>query len=309
MSDLENNETPQTTDKPGLKIFEGKTEKWVYGSYLFLAATLVTWGLVFLRLGSTSVVLHAAIAPSIGALTVAMMFWGLVATLFRPPALQRPRIVGFAILLFVGFVNNVPLFAPPLSTESWRSPEAQVPRRGEVYVIAGGEDRATNYHATTAAYRWATDFTVLAKGKKFALDGKKNEDYACFGRPVVAPLGGDVVDIENDVTDNTPGEVSEDFSNVFGNYVLIKFDDHAYLFIAHMKEGTVRPRIGDRIEQGDTIGACGNSGRSIEPHVHVHAQNTETFPYSESRPLKYRSVGMPKGESKWNAGDGERISL
>ena len=73
MSDLENNETPQTTDKPGLKIFEGKTEKWVYGSYLFLAATLVTWGLVFLRLGSTSVVLHAAIAPSIGALTVAMI--------------------------------------------------------------------------------------------------------------------------------------------------------------------------------------------------------------------------------------------
>lgn len=317
--DAKNEEVESTeetsTPKRRQIVTGGKPEFWVYVAGAFLVATVACWAVVFSKLGPPSIVAHTMVAPTIGALTVAIMMWGLVTAFFRPPALQKPRVVGFLTLLVVGYFNNVPLFAPPLSTTQWEGPTAQIPL-AEAYVTAGGDDSKTNYHATTAAYRWGTDFTVTKDGKKFALDGKKNTDYFCFGQSVNAPVSGRVVDVRTDIADNLPGEIRPEFDHVFGNHVVIEFGENAYAFIAQLQFQSVSVNIGDEVTPATEIGKCGNSGRSIEPHVHVHAQNSKNFPYSESLPLRYSfsengkriESAFPIGETTWGAGDGAAIT-
>ena len=47
-----------------------------------------------------------------------------------------------------------------------------------------------------------------------------------------------------------------------------------FLFIGHLRPGSVAVRQGERVEAGQWIGRVGNSGNSSEPHVHLHLQDT-----------------------------------
>ena len=40
----------------------------------------------------------------------------------------------------------------------------------------------------------------------------------------------------------------------------------------HLRQGSVRPKVGDRMQPCDPIGEMGNSGNSAEPHLHLHVQ-------------------------------------
>ncbi len=315
MSEIESNPPAENTPQV-MPAGNHKWEWWAIFAMILLAVFLVAWILVFLRLGTPSVWAHGIVVPGIGFLTVPMMFFGLLRTIFRPPAIQRPRTIALGALLFMGVFGTIPFFSPPLSTEDWSTTtEIRLPFEGEWMTMAGGEDRDRNYHATTPAYRWGYDFTVLRDGKKFQLDGAKNEDYFCFGQPVLAPLDATVYDVQNSETDNVPGEVPT--GGTFGNFVILKFDENAHLFLAHLKEGSVTVAPGDTVKTGQKLGECGNSGRSLEPHLHVHAQNSAEFPFAESLPLKFSNYkigeklvekGMPQGSTSYDEPNGDLVS-
>jgi murein DD-endopeptidase MepM/ murein hydrolase activator NlpD len=44
------------------------------------------------------------------------------------------------------------------------------------------------------------------------------------------------------------------------------------VLLAHLKQGSVAVKGGQRVAAGDIVGAVGNSGNTDEPHLHVHAQ-------------------------------------
>ena len=59
---------------------------------------------------------------------------------------------------------------------------------------------------------------------------------------------------------------------------------------------------GDQVQEGDPIGACGNSGNTSEPHIHIHhqRQDPQRFPlnFAEGLPLYFRGhdgPAMPEG--------------
>ena len=56
-----------------------------------------------------------------------------------------------------------------------------------------------------------------------------------------------------------------------GNHVMI--ETHAGLVVAvcHLQRASVQVQIGHSVRVGDTLGRCGNSGNSTEPHVHLQA--------------------------------------
>lgn len=293
-----------------------KTELWVKLAIGLGAMMVASWIAVFLQLGIASVWVHAMLIPSLGALTVAFMAAGLGYTLFRPPAFRRSRTIAFAVLLTAGVVGNVPLFAPPLKTSDWTTDVPHyLPFQGVWVTLAGGPDPDTNYRATTAALRWGYDFTVVREGKKFALDGHRNRDWFCYGEPVYAPVAGYVVRAEGHVVDNTPGEVNPE--SVFGNNVVIEVSPSEYVFVTNLKHQSLTVRAGDEVTADQVIGRCGNSGRSIEPHVHVHAQDRLDFPLAQGLPMRFSRYeadgeavekGMPIGSSDWEAADGQRVS-
>lgn len=149
-----------------------------------------------------------------------------------------------------------------------------LPFLGNWFVLNGGDTRGLNHHHGNKAQNFAFDFTKVNKaGKSFNNDGKENEDYFCFGEPVLSPGDGVVVEAVDGVKDNKPG--NGNYLAGAGNYIVIKHLDKEYSFIAHLRNGSVSVKAGDSISVGDKLGECGNSGTSFAPHLHYHLQDSD----------------------------------
>ncbi len=186
----------------------------------------------------------------------------------------------------------------------------RLPSNEAIRVAWGGDRLATNYHhASTPDQRWAYDLVVEP-----AMHGSENlEDYGCYGTPVVAPVSARVHYSTDGAPDHTPGAVSMDTANPTGNVVVLALETGTYLMIAHLKPGSVLVEAGDQVREGEPIGACGNSGNTSEPHIHIHHQRQDPrhrpLQLSEGLPLYFRDhdgPAMPEGGLKVSNG---RITL
>lgn len=159
--------------------------------------------------------------------------------------------------------------------------DLEFPLRGGRFVIAnGGSTDLVNAHIDTLDDpRFAP-----VRGQSYALDivevnvigvrawtplPSDPARYAIFGRPVHAPCSGAVSQIENTLPDLAPPQT--DPRNPAGNRVMIDCGGFIVL-LAHLKQGSVAVKSGQRVAAGDIVGAVGNSGNTDEPHLHVHAQ-------------------------------------
>lgn len=291
-------------------------ELWTQVAIMMAGIGAVGWVLVLMRLGTVSIYIHSFILSTLGILTLPIMFWGLTKTIFNRPVLRRSRTVGFLVLIGVALFCNVPMFAVPLSTEDFQSTHNyRLPFDGEWVTTAGGDSTATNYHATTATYRFGYDFTRAQNAKRFKGEGNELSDYYCYAAPVLAPVAGKVVQLENNHEDNPPNSFSDE--SVLGNHVVIKVDDAEYLYIAQLKEKSIPLEVGQQLAAGEKIGECGNSGRALLPHVHIHLQNTSEFPMAESLPFEFSSYiadgkpvekGAPLGSNDRESSLGQRVT-
>lgn len=78
---------------------------------------------------------------------------------------------------------------------------------------------------------------------------------------VVAARGGVVKDVREDSPDNGKG-------NGEHNFVLIEHADGSVAFYAHLMQYGVDVRVGDVVRQGQPIARSGNSGLTLQPHLH-----------------------------------------
>lgn len=133
------------------------------------------------------------------------------------------------------------------------------------------------------AWRHAWDFVITNRqGLPYKNSGDLPEDYYCFNKSVLAPAGGTVEEVINNVPDNTIGDVNT--KNNWGNTLIIKHNDYLYSKMSHLKYQSVEVKPGDAVKKGQVIGKCGNSGRSPYPHLHFQFQAN---PYVGSVTLDY----------------------
>lgn len=290
-------------------------EWWALAALSLALLVVISFAVAYLNLGVVSIYAHALVIPALGFMTVPLMFIGLLRTIFRPPAIRRSRTIAFGALIVAGILGNNPMFPAPVSTHDVQlSQPYRLPVQGEWTALAGGPDKDRNYHATTSAHRWAYDLTLVKDGKKFNLDGARNEDYFAFGKPVFSPINGKVVVAETGLSDNTPGQAD---AILLGNHLVIEVTPSEFLVLAHLKQSSIKVKVGESVAAGQHIADVGNSGRSIEPHLHIHVQNSPNFPFSESIPLSFTDVtingtpaktGTPLGNSDWDTLDGDRVA-
>lgn len=290
-------------------------EWWALGSVSLGILMVLTFAVAYAGLGVPSLYAHGLAIPALGFLTVPLMFVGLLRTFFRPPAVRRTRSIAFACLIVAGILGNKPIFPAPVSTGATPlTGTYRLPFDGEWVTLTGGEDLDHNIHATTSALRWSYDFTRVVDGKRFQLDGAKNEDFFVFGQPVVSPVSGEVVAVETGLSDNPPGQFD---AALLGNHVVIKVTDTEFVFLGHLKQNSATVRVGEKVTAGQPIAAVGNSGRSIEPHLHIHAQNSQAFPFSEGLRLTFANAhvngaavpaAMPRGGEQWSPEGADRVS-
>jgi Peptidase family M23 len=67
---------------------------------------------------------------------------------------------------------------------------------------------------------------------------------------------------------------SEPLDQYGGNHIVQDIGDGNHAFYAHLKPGSIRVKVGDRLTTGQTIASVGNSGNTRAPHLHFHLMRT-----------------------------------
>jgi murein DD-endopeptidase MepM/ murein hydrolase activator NlpD len=165
-----------------------------------------------------------------------------------------------------------PSVAPKPAPERHKT-QFSLPFTGRWLVFWGGDTRELNQHHDVPNQRFALDLVgVDESGQTHRSGGSRNEDYYAFGREVLAPADGTVIEVIEGVRDNAPGSMNP-YSAV-GNCVLIQHRNEEVSVLAHLKMGSIVVKAGDNVKRGQLLGKCGNSGNSSEPHLHYHLQNS-----------------------------------
>lgn len=110
-------------------------------------------------------------------------------------------------------------------------------------------------------------------------DGHRGTDIAIYGRFEAQDAGRDIVAAaDGQVIAAHDGEFDRCTSGMcsggggFGNYVAIRHADGKVTYYAHMRRGSVRVSVGDRVTCGQVIGQVGSSGYSTGPHCHFEVR-------------------------------------
>ncbi len=137
-------------------------------------------------------------------------------------------------------------------------------------------------------------------GQRFAIDFNQLDDenrpgtgdpalpgsFPTFGQPVLAVADATVVEAVDRYPDLKVGETREDLNadTAGGNRVILDLGDGRYAIYAHLQAGSLHVQAGDRVQQGQIIGAAGSSGTGGGPHLHFQVSD---------RPSVLASSGLP----------------
>lgn len=169
-----------------------------------------------------------------------------------------------------------------------------LPFGGEWLVVNGGVTPSTSHSWDIITQRYAYDFVKLAEGlQRHEGNGRLLTDYACYDQPILAAAPGTIVIVRDGIRDwPHPGVGFIDlFCRDFrGNHVIIQHAENEFTVYAHLIPGSITAQVGDRVQRGQQIGRCGNSGHSTEPHLHFHLQDRADFFTSVGLPVSFSAI-------------------
>lgn len=255
------------------------------GRLSFLA--LLAAGLVGGTLGSLEVVLSDDTAR-----LLQLGFWLSVAVLAVAALVPHTRVyVLTSILLALGVLFLAlqvgRLYLPP------RNPVTiAMPFTGEWWVFSGGRGVFVNSHWTTSQQRNALDVIQVVNGSSHRGDSKRLTSYHAFGKPLLAPAAGRISVVLDTRPDLAIGDT--DRRHPEGNFLVMDIGGGRYVMMGHLKQGSARVDVGDRVRLGQPLAQVGNSGNTSEPHLHIQVQNVSTFevadPGIRTYPILFRDT-------------------
>ena len=174
-----------------------------------------------------------------------------------------------------------------------------------------------SHHRYIPSNEFALDF--FKTGADGAIDEgarKSATDDFGFGEPIHAVADGEVVFVIDDQTQDPEalmrhdgesikdararitryqmGRFAENFrAAAAGNLVTIKHEKDGqteYSSYGHLDAGSVAVSVGDRVKQGDVIGAVGNTGDSTLTHLHFQLNDGADAFHSRSLPVSFSNA-------------------
>jgi hypothetical protein len=281
------------------------------GILLILGVSASLWALILLG-GLPSRIAWYSFPLAVPAVALIVLVWTTVVLVRRREISRRQVATAVVALVALYPVAWIPAdfpFAYPVSEGRVRPGlTVRVPLDGPVRVLYGGNRKAENYHAVFPDQRWAFDLAIDPNPDELATPGLPFTEYGCWGAPVLAPANGHVTAAHDGEPDNTPGTSWRARLDPAGNYVDIEVaSTRTHLLVAHLKQGSVRVTTGQPALEGDTLGACGSSGNSTLPHVHIHHQrepwaHAAVWRLAEGLPLRFRDY---RGDEEPRGGGSE----
>jgi hypothetical protein len=131
------------------------------------------------------------------------------------------------------------------------------------------------------------------------------ERFVGFGKAVLAPASGTVQAVHDGEPDHAArrsqlalipyalgqaGRVRRGLPAIAGNCVVIALGPGGpYVWLAHLRRGTVRVEPGDEVTVGDEVAECGNSGNSTQPHLHLQVTDSSQWQTARGIPMAFRN--------------------
>ncbi len=167
--------------------------------------------------------------------------------------------------------------------------------------ITGG--MTTHFGIKANFMRYAHDLVITdTTGSLFRTDGAAPEDWYGFGAPVLAAGDGVVSELHDGMADNRKGApppfdqaaIMKNLKLFLGNYVIVDHGNGEFSLFAHLKQGSVRVKSGQRVTRGEAIGAMGMSGDAFLVHLHYQLQSSPVF--EEGLPAVFGDVEFATGK-------------
>lgn len=150
------------------------------------------------------------------------------------------------------------------------------------------------------AMRYSYDFVpVDENGQMTRGRNRTMEDYIGFGAPILATAAGRIVAAVSHRPDDgsfNPAESNADPNALLGNHVVIDHGDGSFSIFAHVRQNSVRVRVGQRVRAGEAIAQIGSSGSSLFPHLHYQLVDAPTM-RGEGLPSYFRGISLRRGQA------------
>jgi hypothetical protein len=182
--------------------------------------------------------------------------------------------------------------------------EFALPFEGTWCVAKGGVTKADSHSWGIVSQRYAYDFLIPARNGDPAPIPSVLQSFLCFDRPILSPADGVVVQVCDRIRDFPyPGTGWMDWkvTDLRGNHVLIRHDNGYYSLLAHLKQHSVIVQPGQHVRKGETLGLCGNSGRSTEPHLHFQIQDGPSFWAANGVPTRFHEYKVEEADAALKA--------
>ena len=186
----------------------------------------------------------------------------------------------------VGSATDVEAIDAPLRGQGWVAvyePPMAGGHRTAIYTI-DGQPRIPG--------RFAIDWIRLPSGSTRMDPASRPPDWNGFGADVLAVKDARVAAAADghpdaDVSGKPRVPISPD--NAAGNYVSLDLGNGRFAFYEHLREGSVRVKVGDRVTRGQAMAQLGSSGSvSSGPHLHFHVSNANSPLGAEGVPFVLR---------------------
>lgn len=279
-------------------------DRWLYAAPVLALLHLLLLLVLYTRPGLPAVVLWHTGPVVLTTAAILVMTYGVLHSARARVGWTAGRAAGYGCLLGISALPVVGYTTYPSSRDGRPSEvRFRLPLDGPVTVRWGGPTRDVNYHVFAPPERWAYDLVISRGERSFQGGGTAVTDYYAYGRPVLAPATGTIRVVSGGAADTPIGETGG-WRNSCGNHVVIYVAPGEFLFLCHLKPGSIIVRTGEAVISGQQVGRVGNSGRSTEPHVHVHLQTTPNADFGEGIPLLFHNYrhegrlverGMPRG--------------
>ena len=196
-----------------------------------------------------------------------------------------------------------------------------------VYISPNTPGSKVPSHGTSGfGEEYAIDFVMIKENDVFKKPYRKSfleylfkglqlSDFYGWGKKVYSPVNGEVIEIENNISERNPVNIFRDLKNaidvtndntknisspkkITGNYVMLKMTDNEYALLVHLKKGSVSVKVGQKVKIHDVLGELGYSGNSTMPHLHMQFMDSSDFSIAKGIPFVINSYKLKKN-NKW----------
>jgi murein DD-endopeptidase MepM/ murein hydrolase activator NlpD len=131
--------------------------------------------------------------------------------------------------------------------------------------------------------------SAAARDWRTILATEPPERFLGFGVAVLAPASGTVVHVHDGEPDHAArrsqlslipymlgqaGRLRRGVASLAGNHVILELaSGRGYVALAHLRRGSTCVDPGEVVHPGHQLAACGNSGNTTQPHVHLQVMD------------------------------------